>query len=102
MGRRARDAGNIPAAVRPNTPQPASRPLPPPPRHGSRGTTQGRVVAMQLDMHLEQATELIRQTLVLALIVSAPMLVIGLAVGIVISLVQAVTQIQDQTLSLIP
>src|SRR5690349_19732387 len=90
------------AATGGNMPQPARRSLPPLRRPGSRGTTQGRVVAMQLDLHLEQATELIRQTLVLALVVSAPMLLIGLAVGIVISLVQAVTQIQDQTLSLIP
>ena len=53
-------------------------------------------------MRLHEATELIRHTLLLALIVSAPMLVIGLVVGIVVSLLQAVTQIQEQTLSFIP
>ena len=53
-------------------------------------------------MELDYATELIRQTLILALIVSAPMLLIGLAVGIVVSLLQAVTQIQEQTLSFVP
>jgi flagellar biosynthesis protein FliQ len=53
-------------------------------------------------MDLDQATELIRHTLLLALIVSAPMLLIGLLVGIVVSLLQAVTQIQEQTLSFIP
>jgi flagellar biosynthetic protein FliQ len=53
-------------------------------------------------MELPEATELIRHTLVLALIVSAPMLVIGLAVGIVVSLLQAVTQIQEQTLTFVP
>ena len=53
-------------------------------------------------MNIDQATELIRHTLVLALVVSAPMLVIGLAVGIVVSLLQAVTQIQEQTLTFIP
>ena len=53
-------------------------------------------------MDLDHATELIRQTLVLALLVSAPMLLIGLAVGVVVSLVQAVTQIQEQTLSFVP
>ena len=63
-----------------------------------RDTTQGRVVLMQI----EQATELVRHTLLLALIVSAPMLLIGLCVGIVVSLLQAVTQIQEQTLSFIP
>ena len=53
-------------------------------------------------MDLSQATELIRHTLLTALIVSAPMLVIGLAVGIVVSLLQAVTQIQEQTLTFVP
>jgi flagellar biosynthetic protein FliQ len=53
-------------------------------------------------MTLDQATEYIRQTLLLALIVSAPMLLIGLLVGIVVSLLQAVTQIQEQTLTFVP
>ncbi|MDP9173026.1 MAG: flagellar biosynthesis protein FliQ [Planctomycetota bacterium] len=53
-------------------------------------------------MSLEQATDLIRNTLLMALLISAPMLVIGLLVGIVVSLLQAVTQIQEQTLSFIP
>ena len=53
-------------------------------------------------MDLDQATELIRHTLVLALVVSAPMLVIGLGVGVIVSLLQAVTQIQEQTLTFIP
>jgi flagellar biosynthetic protein FliQ len=53
-------------------------------------------------MSLDVATELIRQTLMMALIVSAPMLVIGLVVGIIISLVQAITQIQEQSLSFVP
>lgn len=53
-------------------------------------------------MSLQQATDLVRQTLILALIVSSPMLVIGLVVGVVVSLLQAVTQIQEQTLTFIP
>ncbi len=53
-------------------------------------------------MSLDGATELVRQTLVLALIVSAPMLVIGVVVGVLISLVQAITQIQEQSLSFVP
>lgn len=53
-------------------------------------------------MSLDQATDLVRHTLVLALLISAPMLAIGLVVGIVISLLQAVTQIQEQTLSFVP
>jgi flagellar biosynthesis protein FliQ len=59
---------------------------------------QGRASNMSLD----QATDLVRQTLLVALIVSSPMLVIGLTVGVFVSLLQAVTQIQEQTLSFIP
>jgi flagellar biosynthetic protein FliQ len=51
---------------------------------------------------LSQACDLVRETLLLALVISAPMLVIGLIVGVIISLLQAVTQIQEQTLSMIP
>jgi flagellar biosynthetic protein FliQ len=53
-------------------------------------------------MSPEQASELIRDTLLLAMVISAPMLVIGLVVGIIISLLQAITQIQEQTLTFIP
>ena len=55
-------------------------------------------------MHIgiDQATDLVRHTLVLALIVSTPMLAIGLVVGIIVSLFQAVTQIQEQTLTFVP
>ncbi|MDB5333766.1 MAG: hypothetical protein JWP03_4917, partial [Phycisphaerales bacterium] len=42
-----------------------------------------------MSLDIDGATELIRQTLVLALIVSAPMLAIGLVVGIIVSLLQA-------------
>jgi flagellar biosynthesis protein FliQ len=53
-------------------------------------------------MNLDQATSLVRQTLVLTLMISAPLLLIGLAVGLIVSIFQAVTQIQEQTLALIP
>jgi len=53
-------------------------------------------------METGQAVDLVRHTLLIALTISAPMLIIGLVVGIVISLLQAVTQIQEQTLSFIP
>src|SRR5436305_12720979 len=48
------------------------------------------------------AVDLVRHTLIIALTISAPMLIIGLVVGILVSLLQAVTQIQEQTLSFIP
>jgi len=53
-------------------------------------------------MNLDIATDLVRQALMLALVVSLPMLVIGLTVGVVVSLFQAVTQIQEQTLTFVP
>ena len=53
-------------------------------------------------MTLDQATDLIQHSLIRALMVSAPMLCIGLVVGILVSLFQAVTQIQEQTLTFIP
>ncbi len=48
------------------------------------------------------AVELIRQALTVALLVAAPLLITSLAVGILVSLIQAVTQIQEQTLTFIP
>jgi len=53
-------------------------------------------------MSLDQATDLVRQTLIMALIVSSPMLAIGLVVGVTVSLLQAITQIQEQTLTFVP
>jgi flagellar biosynthetic protein FliQ len=51
---------------------------------------------------LDQSVDLVRNTLLLALLVAAPMLIIGMVVGIFVSLAQAVTQIQEQTLTFIP
>ena len=53
-------------------------------------------------MDTGQAVDLVRHSLIMALTVSAPMLLIGLVVGIVVSLLQAVTQIQEQSLTFIP
>jgi flagellar biosynthetic protein FliQ len=53
-------------------------------------------------MEIEQATELIRNTLTVALMTAAPLLIVGLVVGLAISLLQAVTQIQEQTLVFVP
>jgi flagellar biosynthesis protein FliQ len=52
-------------------------------------------------MSLDEASQLIRDTLLLALAISAPMLVIGLVVGIFVSVLQAITQIQEQTLAFV-
>ena len=45
---------------------------------------------------------LLQRALVLALLLSAPMLIFGLVAGLAISLLQAVTQVQEMTLTFIP
>ncbi|WP_211745933.1 flagellar biosynthesis protein FliQ [Paenibacillus sp. Marseille-Q4541] len=46
--------------------------------------------------------ELAGQAIFVALKISAPMLVLGLVVGLIISIFQATTQIQEQTLAFVP
>jgi flagellar biosynthetic protein FliQ len=47
-------------------------------------------------------THLATQAMTVALMVSAPFLLAGLAVGLIVSIIQAATSIQEQTLSFIP
>ena len=53
-------------------------------------------------MHEQLVIRLAAQTLQTALMVSAPMLGVGLIVGIVISIVQIVTSIHDTALAFVP
>ena len=53
-------------------------------------------------MSVSLALELVQRSVVIALLVAAPLLVTALAVGVIVSLVQAVTQLQEQTLTFIP
>lgn len=46
--------------------------------------------------------ELIRQTIMATLIASGPVLAVALAVGLVIAFFQALTQIQEMTLTFVP
>lgn len=46
--------------------------------------------------------EICTRALILIMLLSAPMLLSALAVGLVISVIQATTQIQEQTLSSVP
>lgn len=50
----------------------------------------------------EFAIELIRSTLLIVLTIAVPMLIAGMIVGLIISLFQSVTSIQDQTLTFVP
>jgi flagellar biosynthetic protein FliQ len=53
-------------------------------------------------MDSDSVISLATQAMELALKVALPLLLVGLVVGLVISVFQAVTQIQEQTLSFIP
>lgn len=53
-------------------------------------------------MNEDQVVKLAMDALLLALKVGLPLLVAGLLVGLIISVFQAVTQIQEMTLSFIP
>jgi flagellar biosynthetic protein FliQ len=46
--------------------------------------------------------DLARNMIMTALLIASPMLVVALAVGLIVSIIQAVTQIQEQTLSFVP
>ncbi len=53
-------------------------------------------------MTIDHAIELSRAAVMLTLKLGAPILVVAVAVGLIISVMQAVTQLQDQTLSFVP
>ena len=46
--------------------------------------------------------QMIRDALYIVLMIAAPLLLIGMILGLVISLIQSVTSIQDQTLTFVP
>ena len=46
--------------------------------------------------------DLARNAIILALLIAGPMLIVALLVGLVVSVLQAVTQIQEQTLAFVP
>jgi flagellar biosynthetic protein FliQ len=53
-------------------------------------------------MTVDVAVDLCRAATVVSLLIAAPVLACAVIVGLVISIVQAVTQLQDQTLSFVP
>jgi len=53
-------------------------------------------------MSAEMAVELARKTMETAFLVSAPILVVATVVGLIISLLQVMTSVQDMTLSTVP
>ncbi len=53
-------------------------------------------------MGLDQVSDLLRETVWVALLVSAPMLMAAMGAGLVISIFQAATQVNEQTLTFVP
>lgn len=53
-------------------------------------------------MSHQLVVDLARNAIMLAALIGGPMLLVALVVGLVISVLQAVTQIQEQTLSFLP
>ncbi len=53
-------------------------------------------------MNIEDASSLIHETMLISLMVSAPVLGTALVSGLVISILQAATQVNEQTLTFVP
>lgn len=53
-------------------------------------------------MNAQDVIGLAEQTLMLTMILSAPILMVGLVVGLMVALFQATTQIQEMTLTFVP
>ena len=53
-------------------------------------------------MSPNEAIDLVRDAILMSLIVGAPLLMVGMVVGLAIGLIQALTLIQDQTVSTVP
>tara|TARA_R110002073_G_scaffold1715_3_gene12311 strand:+ start:69801 stop:70058 length:258 start_codon:yes stop_codon:yes gene_type:complete len=50
----------------------------------------------------ESSIQLIRDALLVTLKIAAPLLMSGMVIGLIISLIQSITSIQDQTLTFVP
>lgn len=53
-------------------------------------------------MNIEQAIEILRQLITTSLLIVGPILATAIVVGILVSLFQSVTSIQEQTLTFVP
>jgi flagellar biosynthetic protein FliQ len=53
-------------------------------------------------MSIEQSVEILRELVSVSLLVSGPILAVSVTVGVAVSLVQAVTSIQESSMSFIP
>jgi flagellar biosynthesis protein FliQ len=53
-------------------------------------------------MNQQLVVDLARNAITMALMIASPMLIVALSIGTVVSIIQTVTQVQEQTLSFVP
>lgn len=53
-------------------------------------------------MNQEDVIDLLRQSIMVSIEISAPVMMVGLVVGVSVALLQALTQIQEMTLVFVP
>ncbi len=53
-------------------------------------------------MNIEQSVEILRQLVTTSLLIISPILVTSMVIGLLVSLFQSVTSIQEQTLTFVP
>jgi len=53
-------------------------------------------------MNQALVVDLARNAITMALMLAAPMLIVALLIGTIVSIIQTVTQVQEQTLSFVP
>ena len=61
-----------------------------------------KAIALDDKAHTDPTEPLARRAMLMALMLGAPMLIAALVVGLIVSVLQAVTQIQEQTLAFVP
>jgi flagellar biosynthetic protein FliQ len=66
--------------------------------HGSPSAVAGEGVFLEYD----HASQLMNQLLWNSMLIAAPMLITAMVVGLIISIVQVATQLQEMTLSYVP
>ncbi len=69
---------------------------------GSHGLSLADIGIGKLIMETQYIVDIARESIFTVLLVSAPMLLLALIVGLSISILQAITQIQEMTLTFIP
>lgn len=53
-------------------------------------------------MNIEQAIDILRGLITTVLLIIAPILIVAVVVGLIVSILQSATSIQEQTLSFVP